>query len=246
MYQGMFRAGALFLTILAGFALANAARASASAAPATCPAQAGGFIASNPQRTLYGFRVTPLSARGKLSRGQIAVDTSRGWFRMLFPGAGTFYAHFYEPVIIRNAWVENIGAQTCYPTFLSTQSVSASERAQLGRGPGPRDVVVQATIREPYGRSDCSLAFQPPRALTVVEPAFAPKQATFAGVAQIDVMVLADGKVGDAKVVQTSGTADFDDAAVDAARKSTYAPALAYCLPAAAHYIYKASLKPLG
>ena len=215
----------------------------ARAAQLGCPVVAMGFLPANPQSSVFGFRLVATGPK-KAGAGEVALDTNRGWFRLAFSGTGLFYARFPEPVTIRTAWVEKVGGTQCYPPHANWQEFSAADGIRLRRAPSNRDAVLAATIREPYGRNDCSQPFAPVHALTVVLPDFLPKQATFPGTAQIDVVVMPDGKVSGASVLESSGTGDFDSAALDAARKSTYAPALAYCLPTVAHYIYKATLHP--
>jgi len=201
-----------------------------------CPATLLAFRAHD-ALAIQTFRVT---AKKKTQPVDVAVDTDRGWFRVEFPHEGSWDVRFSQPVILRNAWVENAGGAHCYPplpdehvTLTAASPPPARERA-----------VLEAKIREPYGRTDCAMPFQNVRALNIVEPDFRPANAIFAGTAIIEVLVMPDGKSAAAKIVQTSGTPGFDDAALDAAHKTTYTPAIAYCLPTIGRYSYKANIRP--
>lgn len=219
----------------------------AQAAP--CPAEIPGFEPVNPQRTLFGFRLTS-GEHGEIA-GDVAVDTDRGWFRIpIAPmrlsqlptrrfASSVLYARFLQPVAVRRSWFESDGA-ACYPPLAMQREDDPALRGTPPNGA----VVIQAQVREPYGRTECAEPFAPVRALNIVEPVFSRKNATFPGNAGIDVTVGADGKVQDASIVRNSGTPSFDDAALDAARKSTYAPAIAYCLPEPGRYFYEATLRP--
>ncbi|MGH8163649.1 MAG: energy transducer TonB, partial [Rhodanobacteraceae bacterium] len=56
----------------------------------------------------------------------------------------------------------------------------------------------------------------------------------------VKITIMPDGSVGDASVYQSSGLPAFDDATLDAARRATYAPAIAYCKPTVGAYLFKA------
>jgi hypothetical protein len=60
----------------------------------------------------------------------------------------------------------------------------------------------------------------------------------------VRVDVAADGSLVDAWVFQPSGLHPFDDAAVEAARRSTYAAGRAFCAPAPGIYIFRALFNP--
>ncbi len=225
----------------------------AMAAADTCPVTSVGFLPANPARTLFGFML--IAPRARSISGDIAVDTDHGWFRIRFAdvrierrSAGglssrVLYARFPETIAIRRFWVEEAGVP-CYPPD-GGQPPVVRQGPLMERPPVPGDTVIAAAIRAPYGRMDCAQPFSPVRALTIVEPGFPPRQATFPGTALVEVTVSADGKVSDAKLIGSSHTSGFDQAALDAAKISKYAPANAYCLPTVGHYLYKATVTPL-
>lgn len=201
-----------------------------------CPATLVAFRAHD-ALAVQTFRLT---AKKKMQPADVAVDTDRGWFRVALPHEGVWDVRFTRPVSIRNAFVENTGGARCDPPL-------PEDRLDLSDAPPPparEHQVAQAQIREPYGRSDCPAPFQSVRALNVVEPDFRPANAVFAGTAIIEVLVMPDGKTAGEKIVQSSGTPGFDDAALEAARKTTYTPAIAYCAAAIGRYSYKAHIRP--
>jgi TonB family protein len=182
--------------------------------------------------------------------GDVLVDTNRGWFSVPLRsvkiakidggfGSPTLYARFTLPLRIVNSWLAHAGKAQCYPPPM----LPSGDRA-WPYTPEKNSSIIDATIAQPYGRSDCAQPFAPARVLNVVVPDFDRSAATFPGTTVIDVTVGVDGKPQDATIAEGSRTPAFDDAARDAALKSTYAPAVAYCLPTIAKYIYKATLRP--
>jgi TonB family protein len=208
----------------------------ASAADERCPASAVAFLSREPL-AVHTFRI---AAKKHLHvAGEVAIDTDRGWFRMAFQREGLWDVRFARPVKILNTWVENAGGARCYAVLPD----ESGHLLDTQPPPGAR-ATIGAELREPYGRADCASPFESVRANNIVLPDFPPASATFPGTVQIDVTVMPDGKVADARIVEHTSTPAFDDAAIDAARKSTYTPAVAYCLPTVAQYLYRATLRP--
>lgn len=57
--------------------------------------------------------------------------------------------------------------------------------------------------------------------------------------AQVQVTLDAVGHVTDARIYSSTGTMSLDRAAVEAARRSTYAPSIVDCQPAGGTYLFK-------
>jgi len=56
--------------------------------------------------------------------------------------------------------------------------------------------------------------------------------------AMVELLIMADGRVGDAWIFKSSGDPREDQAALEAATTSTYAPKIAYCQPTIGNYIF--------
>ena len=197
---------------------------------------------------LYAFHLT--APKTETINGDVAVDTNRGWFGVPLVGvkidklsavfgSHTLFARFPVPVRVANSWLFHANGKQCTPAPMLAQV-----HEQWPYTPPSSADTVEATIMPPYGRSDCAEPFSPARALNVVVPDFDRRNATFFGTAVIDVTVGADGKPLDARLAESSKTPAFDDAAREAAMKSTYTAAVAYCLPTIASYVFKATLSP--
>lgn len=57
--------------------------------------------------------------------------------------------------------------------------------------------------------------------------------------AEVQVTLDAIGRVTDARIYSSTGTMSLDRAAVDAARRSTYAPSIVDCQPTGGTYLFK-------
>jgi TonB family protein len=214
-----------------------------------CPSSATSLVAvTGSSGTLYAFHLTSHSAR--TVSGDVTVDSNRGWFTVPLRnvkiekiangfGSAMLYARFPAPLRVTNSWLAHDGDKACYPPPM----LPSGDR-QWPYTPQNAADLIPAAIMQPYGRTDCAEPFAPARALTVVLPDFDRRKATFAGTAAIDVTIGLDGKPLNATIAESSHTAGFDDAAREAALKSTYSPALAYCVPTIAKYMYKATLRP--
>jgi len=60
----------------------------------------------------------------------------------------------------------------------------------------------------------------------------------------IRVTVDAKAEVIGSSIVQTSGNADLDRAALVAARKTTYSPKIVHCVPVAGAYMFRVNFNP--
>src|SRR5579884_447113 len=214
-----------------------------------CSADATSLVAvTGTSAMLYALHLT--SHKEQTVNGDVAVDTNRGWFSVPLRnvkiektasgfGSPTLYARFPAPLRVTNSWLSRVNDKTCLPP-----AAMPSARTMWPYTPQAGAEIVEATIMQPYGRTDCAEPFAPARALNVVLPDFDRRHAAFSGTAIIEVTIGADGKPLDASIAESSRTPAFDDAARDAALKSTYSPAVAYCLPTIAKYLYKATLTP--
>lgn len=98
-----------------------------------------------------------------------------------------------------------------------------------------RPVPVEAPLAAAAPAPSASPALEPARFLSRVEPDY-PREARLTGaegLARVRLRLAADGAVLDAAVVVSSGSRLLDDAALEAARTSRYAPARVGGLPTA-------------
>lgn len=116
-------------------------------------------------------------------------------------------------------------------------SVWAEPPVAATAGPSiPGDVTGSAT---PSPAPACSNPYAPAHVIDAISPDAPEDAAGVAATAQVQVTLDDRGRVTDAHIYASSGTMSLDRAAVDAARRSTYAPQIADCQPTGGTYLFK-------
>lgn len=135
------------------------------------------------------------------------------------------------------------------PALRKRYQAFAAERVSLplqdyDRMPGAGDVVLNA-VRAAGRDLSCEKPFSNSSVVRPVAPDWPLGYTTTTQLQTlVRVGVAADGSLVDAWVFQPSGARAFDDAAVDAARRSTYAAGRAFCVAAPGMYIFRALFNP--
>lgn len=100
-----------------------------------------------------------------------------------------------------------------------------------------------STVSSPGASPPCA---QPYREGSVIDPAFAsyPREAATQGLISVTVLVKvvieADGSVSSATITKSSGNMYLDQAALKAARDTTYSPRIVNCVATRGSFLYKA------
>jgi TonB family protein len=140
------------------------------------------------------------------------------------------------------------GAGVVNPHILSDNNFAERETppfADFTRVPGPQDKIVTANLTSAPGGLDCSNPF----VNAIVRHPIAPRWPFGYRIDQelevlVEVDISATGALDDATIYQPSGSKAFDNAALDAARNSTYTAGTALCQPAPGTYIFRAIFRP--
>ena len=170
------------------------------------------------------------------------------------------YARFAQPLTIVSAWVQDAmatgdgvwaarGSVTCDPPQRDPLDFSEPRIAKLAPvdlapflvPPGSSSAIAAAAPTAAYGSTDCLVPFATARATNLVPP-----QAPFGSgpaTSLIEILLAHNGEVQDAEVMRTSGDRRLDAAALQAARQTTYSPAIAYCRPVYSVYVFKADFR---
>jgi hypothetical protein len=170
---------------------------------------------------------------------------------------------FPTVVNVRRAWVafatthgdatfnwDARGKVACDPpdfAALDSPGVAPSRQTPQRDDPTPAPAPAPATavkIAEPLPMKSCSHPFLPAGVRDAVQPVM---PAMLGGgevvfrptVSLIEVAIDSNGKLVDAWVFAQSGYPKLDEAALTAARKTTYAPAISYCRPVNGTYLYR-------
>ena len=88
-------------------------------------------------------------------------------------------------------------------------------------------------------RPACSQPYAEARTIDAVVPEAPEDAAGLTGSAQVQVTLDDRGRVTDARIYLSTGFMALDRAAVDAARRSTYAPQVVDCEPLGGTYLFK-------
>jgi hypothetical protein len=127
-------------------------------------------------------------------------------------------------------------------------NANAPEPSDPTPAPAPPAAVAVATTA-PFPIAKCDKPFVDVRVLHAEQPVFPRSVAEEAFNTTADVQVYVavdrDGKLADAWLLATSGYRALDLAAITAAKESTYAPAVSYCRPVGATYIFTAEFQPV-
>lgn len=248
----------------------------AQAFPEYCPATLSYSAVGPKADTLATAREFGLQLRAESARSVdaiLAFDTDRGWYTarttMLLHGDGVayspkFFVRFPQPTRINDAFVHQAassggsaaGMITCPPppAGAANNPVVASQSAAvhflantaLQTPPTAGETIITAKPSEALYTAACA---NPNAEATVTAPGELnepPFPLSGAVRSVVSVLVKADGTVGDARIVKSAGLKAFDDAALRAARSSTYAPARAYCRAVPATYLFMVTFTPDG
>lgn len=231
--------------------LAAAAQARAVAATELCPAAIGALAPVSAAPSQYAYTLTAATPR-TVDAGFIA-DTDRGWFAWSAAGvplmavehnaradSAAYAVTFPQPVVVRHAWVTSASAngkvrKTCeLPAFGAPGNATPQP---IPAPAGPPAIAIATS--EPFVPLTCPQPFAPARLLSQAPAEPIPHGFGSAQIAGVSVYVLvgATGTVLDAWVATNSGDLRQAGAALDAARRSQYAPAVSYCRPVAATYV---------
>jgi protein TonB len=85
----------------------------------------------------------------------------------------------------------------------------------------------------------CSNPFEPAYTIAAVVPEAPEDAAGIKATAQVQVTLDDRGRVTDTRIFSSTGTMSLDRAAVDAARRTTYAPSIVDCQPTGGTYLFK-------
>lgn len=91
----------------------------------------------------------------------------------------------------------------------------------------------------PSPKPACSQPDVPARTIDAVSPSTPDDAAGVEGTAEVAVTLDATGRVVSARIYRSTNDLRLDRAAINAARQSTYAPALVDCLPSGGEYLFR-------
>ncbi len=113
--------------------------------------------------------------------------------------------------------------------------------------PAADAVIIAPKASKPLEKTDCAQPSSDATVLNQARPQY-PQSArglsTGTRTVDVTVAITADGTLADAWVSGPSGVAAFDDAALSAAKGSTYKNAVAYCQNVPSTYLFKVTFKP--
>jgi protein TonB len=119
-------------------------------------------------------------------------------------------------------------------------SVSAGPPAAATPGPSQLGVDIAASeTPSPVPHPACSVPFAAARTLEAITPEAPEDAAGIQATAQVQVTLDDGGRVTDAHIYTSTGTMSLDRAAVEAARRSRYAPSIVDCMPTGGTYLFK-------
>jgi TonB family protein len=170
-------------------------------------------------------------------------------------------AVFPEPVVVRHAWVtsasttgelilgwNHLGTVPC-PYVEARPSVAQPAGMTVRRiSPATPAVTVADAVpaEAPFEPQTCAVPFSNAAVKMTVQPNYPDSAKGLTAPVRVLVVVAigVDGKVVDAWIGDGSGHPGIDDAALRAAQRSTYTPAIAYCRPIKGTYAFAAVFDP--
>lgn len=109
-------------------------------------------------------------------------------------------------------------------------------------------VYFDEVVRPDYAHlgSDCGISNAPATTLKMAQPVYpdAARIVHAGGVAAVKLTIAPDGGLASAELVMSTGNKALDQAALDAADNSIYAPKIVNCRPAAGQYLFKVTFVP--
>lgn len=165
----------------------------------------------------------------------------------------TMYLRFPRPVALINAFVLGANGQACPPTQRWVVRANNSrpsivtdpaypDRATLP--PAAGDSIVVPKITRQLFKTNCAEPFHEASVTQPVPPERPePVHRGLQGTAQIMVILNPGGSLAEAKVFQSSGDINYDNAALRAASETTYQSAMAYCQAVPGSYLFKVTFQ---
>lgn len=181
----------------------------------------------------------------------------------------TMYADFASPVTVKSAWVrtaesqgdsfgwDSKGVVDCPP---GTQEIPSQQIASrrppwlithdfefLKLAPASGEPVLNPQSAAPFEKTDCPSPFQDPTVTYQAQPNYpSSARALNLGTSTVNVVVAvrADGSLADAWIFGSSGVPQLDNSALDAARKSEYRGAVAFCQAVPGYYYFRVTYNP--
>jgi hypothetical protein len=184
------------------------------------------------------------------------------------------YVRFPEELTIAHAWLYSAAAQndtygwqgrgiiTCDPPPASSPKqlqrlpkrriqppyyLDPKDEDRLSDAPSATSAVFVPSSTKPLEASNCDEPFRDATVKVQAQPQYPKLMLDFAtgqATTSVQVLIGGDGTLADAFVWGTSGLRPFDDAALEAAEKSTYEGALSYCKPVPASYFFRVTFDP--
>ncbi|HET9392355.1 MAG TPA: TonB family protein [Candidatus Rubrimentiphilum sp.] len=167
--------------------------------------------------------------------------------------SSAMYLQFSHPVSLMNAFVLGANGQACPPQPRWALMPKSRGPATIGDpqypdkttlAPEPGDLVLPPKPAKLSYNTNCAEPFHDAGVKTLVSPDYPePLRHGNQGTAQILVTINPGGSLADATLFQSSQDINFDNAAVRAARESTYQSAMAYCQPIPGSYLFKVTFQ---
>ncbi len=128
------------------------------------------------------------------------------------------------------------------PCFLKT----LNPRTDLYATPSPNALIAAAAVTSTPGSTNCDVPFANATVVSPASPDYPQleRERNLAGAVWVEVAVNGDGTLADASIYAPSGSRDFDEAALRAARLSKYEGGRVFCQPAGANYLFQAVFSP--
>jgi TonB family protein len=173
--------------------------------------------------------------------------TTQAW------NSAVMYLQFPQPVSLMNAFVLGANGQACPPQQRLQPAPQVRAPATIRDpaypdattlAPQPANLVLRPKPTKPLFGTNCAEPFREALVTEPVSPNYPePVHRGIQGVAQVLVTLNPGGSLADAKLFQSSGEINFDNAALRAARESSYESAVAYCQPVPGSYLFKVSFQ---
>ncbi|MBV8331825.1 MAG: TonB family protein [Candidatus Eremiobacteraeota bacterium] len=123
---------------------------------------------------------------------------------------------------------------------VATHGSNPDAHATSNATPGPEQTGSPAASSPPGTPAPaCSQPYVAARTIDAVAPSTPDDAAGLQGTAEIQVSLDAAGRVTDVRVYRSTGSMSLDRAAMNAARRSTYAPQIVDCQPAGGTYLFR-------
>lgn len=165
---------------------------------------------------------------------------------------------FPVPLVVKHAWVVRAKADGAdraadceVPAFPSASIIATQTSGHPVPTPSPlpspqSPAVAAKSASAPFPVELCAKAFEPARVTDAARPAL-PQSARDRGLGTVDsyveIVLDEEGRLLDSWTYRSAGWEPIDLAALDAARRSSYAPATSYCRPVKSLYLFRAQFR---